>query len=144
MKPPQEYKNPAATSSMIAEKDCQIYLVLRKSEPYKGMWALPGGFLNCDQECLEEAAVRELEEETGLQASIEDLELLCVNSSPARDPRGHVIDHIYIVKKYEGTPKANDDAADLRLFYFDNLPALAFDHGEVIEKYKQWRIKNGF
>jgi len=137
-----DFKNPAATSSMIVEKDNQIYLVKRKHPPYVGMWALPGGFLECDKECLEVAAKRELKEETHLIARIEDLELLCVNSSPTRDPRGHVIDHLYIVKKYSGIPKAGDDAGELRLFPLDNLPQIAFDHGEVLEKYKIWRLKN--
>jgi 8-oxo-dGTP diphosphatase len=135
----EEYKNPAATASLIVEKDNSVYLVLRKHNPYAGMWALPGGFLNCDKETLEEAAVRELAEETSLDAKVEDLELLCINSSPKRDPRGHVIDHLYIVKKYSGKPNANDDAADLKLFPLNNLPKIAFDHGEVLEKYKTWR-----
>jgi 8-oxo-dGTP diphosphatase len=138
----QEYKNPAATSSMIVEKDNKVYLILRKHKPYEGMWALPGGFLNCDQENLEEAAVRELKEETSLDSKIEDLELFCVNSSPKRDPRGHVIDHVYIVKKYSGIPQAADDAAELKPFPLNNLPTLAFDHGQVLEKYQAWRIKN--
>ena len=137
-----EYKNPASTSSMIVEKDNSVYLVLRKHDPYKGMWALPGGFLNCDRENLEQTAVRELKEETALDTKLEDLELLCVNSSPNRDPRGHVIDHVYIVKEYSGIPNAGDDAAKLRLFSLNNLPQLAFDHGQVLEKYKIWRQKN--
>lgn len=141
---PKEYKNPSATSSLIVEKDNQIYLVLRKHEPYQGMWALPGGFLNCDKEDLETAAVRELEEETNLVTLVENLELFCVNSSPTRDPRGHVIDHVYVVKNYSGIAKAKDDAAELRLFSVDHLPELAFDHGEVLTKYlrsKQRRKK---
>jgi len=136
------YKNPASTASMIVEKDNQVYLVKRKHPPYVGMWALPGGFLDCDKESLEQTAVRELKEETHIIARVEDLELLCVNSSPTRDPRGHVIDHVYIVKKYLGTPGAGDDAAKLELFPLDNLPQIAFDHGEVLEKYNAWRLKN--
>lgn len=148
-----EYKNPAATASMIVESwfgrimdpRPEVYLVKRKHEPCEGMWALPGGFLECDKGNLEEAAVRELKEETPFVAKISDLELLCVNSSPTRDPRGHVIDHIYIVKDYTYCPHANgdyDDAAEGRFFPLDNLPQLAFDHGEVIKKYETWRLKN--
>jgi len=141
------FKNPAATASMIVEKDNQIYLVKRKHPPYAGMLALPGGFLNCDRESLEETAVRELKEETPFGARVEDIELLCVNSSPTRDPRGHVIDHVYIIKKYLECPHESGDYDDAdsdgsRLFPLDNLPALAFDHGEVLEKYKAWRMKN--
>ena len=141
-----DFKNPGATSSMIVEKQGNVYLVKRKHEPYVGMWALPGGFLECDRECLEETAVRELGEETPFVARIENLELLCVNSSPTRDPRGHVIDHVYIVKKYVESPHEDgdyDDAAEGRFFRLDNLPPLAFDHREALEKYKSWRQKNG-
>ncbi len=148
----QEYKNPAATATMVLVREntrffegmlrnysTEILLVQRKHEPYAGMWALPGGFLNCDKECLETAAVRELKEETSLDAKKEDLELICVNSDPKRDPRGHVIDHVYFVKKYTGIPTAADDAKELKYFPLDALPALAFDHKESIDKYKLWR-----
>lgn len=131
----QEYKNPAATASMIVQEEDKIYLVKRKHPPFEGMWALPGGFLNCDKENLEAAAVRELKEETNLDARVEDLQLLCVHSSPNRDPRGHVIDHVYVVRKYSGIPKANDDAAELKSFPLYNLPELAFDHLKAVEKY---------
>jgi 8-oxo-dGTP diphosphatase len=120
------------------EKGNEIYLVLRKHEPYQGMWALPGGFLNCDKEDLETAAVRELGEETPFATTVENLELFCVNSSPTRDPRGHVIDHVYIVKKYTLAPHEDgnyDDAAEVRPFPLNNLPPLAFDHGEVLKRY---------
>lgn len=141
----KEYKNPAATASMLVAKDDEILLVKRKHNPYAGMWALPGGFLDCDKESLEETAVRELKEETPFVAKVEDLELLCVNSSPTRDPRGHVIDHVYLVKKYLEQPHENgdyDDAVEIKLFYLNDLPPLAFDHAKAIERYKTWRRKN--
>lgn len=150
-----DFKNPSSTSSMIVIKentkfyegmlrnyDTQILLVKRKHQPYADMWALPGGFLDCDKESLEETAVRELKEETSLEAKKEDLELLCVNSDPKRDPRGHVIDHVYIVKKYSGIAKAADDAKELKYFPLDDLPTLAFDHAQSIDKYKLWRRIN--
>lgn len=148
------FKNPGSTSSMIVagyggrmtEPEPYVYLVERAHEPYKGMWALPGGFLNCDKEDLETAAVRELGEETPFVAKKEDLELLCVHSEPNRDPRGHVIDHVYIVKKYLNQPHEDgnyDDAAEGRFFPLASLPQLAFDHGKALDKYKLWREKNG-
>lgn len=140
------YKNAASTSSMIVENEGNVYLVLRKHNPYAGTWALPGGFLNCDKENLETTAVRELREETPFIAKVEDLELLCVHSEPDRDPRGHVIDHVYIIKRCSEQPHEDrnyDDAADGRFFPLDNLPQLAFDHGKALEKYKLWKIKNG-
>jgi 8-oxo-dGTP diphosphatase len=132
------FRNPAATASMIVEKNGSVYLVKRGHEPYLGMYALPGGFLECDWESLEETAVRELREETPFVAKTEDLELLCVNSDPNRDPRGHVIDHVYIVKKYLVQPHKDgnyDDAVDGKFFPLDNLPLLAFDHGKVLKQY---------
>lgn len=139
-----DFKNPASTASLIVEKDNGVYLVERAHEPYAGMWALPGGFLNCDKEDLETAAAREFGEETPFVAKKEDLELLCVHSEPNRDPRGHVIDHVYIVKKYQEQPHEDgnyDDAADGKFFQINNLPALAFDHAKALDKYKLWRIK---
>jgi 8-oxo-dGTP diphosphatase len=147
-----DFKNAASTASLIVpafygginDSELGIYLVQRKHEPYKGMWALPGGFLNCDKESLETAAVRELLEETSINAAVEDLELLCVNSDPKRDPRGHVIDHVYVVKKYSGVPKAGDDAAILKSFSLERpLPSLAFDHEKVIKMYLDWRRRYG-
>lgn len=135
------FKNPAATSSMIVERKGKICYVKRKYEPYKGMLALPGGFLDYMKESLEQTAVRELKEETNLDANPNKLELLMVNSSPDRDPRNHVIDHIYIVKEYRGIPKAGDDAEELYWISLEKTPKLAFDHNKVIEKYKIWRGK---
>lgn len=139
----KEYKNPAATATMIVEQDGKILLVRRKHEPYKGRLALPGGFLNCGQETLERASQRDLYEETHLRARQEDLHLLCVNSSPRRDPRGHVIDHVYVVAKYLGEARADDDALDFEWRELYGVPRLAFDHSRDVEKYKLWRKENG-
>lgn len=138
-----EYKNPAATADIIVENQEKILLVKRKNPPYQNMWALPGGFLNCDKETLEEAAKRELEEETGLEVELRDLELVGVYSSPDRDPRGHVITHVYVAKKYEGEAKAGDDAGEARFFSLNSLPQLAFDHRKAIADYLEYRRKNG-
>ncbi|MGV8151684.1 MAG: NUDIX domain-containing protein [Candidatus Nanoarchaeia archaeon] len=136
----ENFINPAATATMIIENEYgAICYVKRKHSPYKGMLALPGGFLNYSKESLEEAAVRELKEETNLNAKENDLELLMVNSSPKRDPRDHVIDHVYVVKKYTGTPKAGDDAQELYWIELNKIPSLAFDHNKVIQKYLIWR-----
>lgn len=117
-----------------------ILLVKRKYQPYQGMWAIPGGFLEYGQETLEQAAVRELKEETNLATNERYLKLLGVYSHPKRDPRGHVISHVFIAGKCEGIPKACDDAKELRFFSLYNLPELAFDHKQIIEDY----IKQGY
>lgn len=140
-----EYKNAASTVSMLVTRDDKgLYLIERKHKPFKGMWALPGGFLNCDQETLEEAAVRELLEETSLITTTDGLLLLGVYSDPNRDPRGHVIDHVYLVLDYEGVPEAKDDAANIKYFEYSDLPELAFDHKKSIDKYfNHYRLFSG-
>jgi 8-oxo-dGTP diphosphatase len=137
----EEFRNPGATATMIVERNNKICYVKRKHEPFAGMLALPGGFLEYMQESLEEAAVRELKEETNLDVRVNDLELLMVNSNPSRDPRDHVIDHVYIVKSYTGIAKAGDDAEELYWIPINKTPELAFDHNKIIEKYIQWRKK---
>ena len=136
-----KYKNPAATATVIVEKEGKILLVRRKHAPYRGMLALPGGFLNYGRETLERTAQRELEEETGLRVKQRNLYLLAVNSSPRRDPRGQVIDHVYIAQgDYEGEAIADDDAERLEWRALAEIPGrLAFDHSNDIERYKSWR-----
>jgi 8-oxo-dGTP diphosphatase len=97
------------------------------------MWALPGGKLNCGKESLEEAAIRELCEETSFIAEEKDMAILAVTSRPDRDPRGHYIDHIFVVLEYKGEPIAGDDAAEVKYFDFKDLPVLAFDHEKSIK-----------
>lgn len=130
-----DFKNAASTASLIYEADQKILLVQRKHEPFAGKWALPGGFLNCDQETLEQAAAREFWEETNLVVMHKDLELFCVNSDPGRDPRGHVVDHVFLVKSCIGKPEAKDDAARLKFFHLAELPELAFDHEKVLKNF---------
>ncbi|MDD5651056.1 MAG: NUDIX hydrolase [Candidatus Nanoarchaeia archaeon] len=132
-----DFKNAASTASVIvikqgSSKPYEILLIQRKHEPFMGMWALPGGFLNCDQETLEQAAIRELYEETNLVAKESDVVLICVQSDPTRDPRGHVIDHVFAVFKYSGEIEAKDDAANIKFFDINQLPEIAFDHKEAI------------
>lgn len=131
------YKNPGATIDLIIEKNEKILLIERKYEPFKGKWALPGGFIDYGKETLEKAAVREGGEETSLKIKLKDLEFFGVYSSPNRDPRGHIISHVYIVKKYSGELKANDDAKQVRWFPLYELPKLAFDHKKIINDYRK-------
>ena len=132
-----EFKNPAATADIIFEKDWKILLVKRKYDPFKGMWAIPGGFIEYGKETLEQTAIREAKEETGLDIS--ELELVGIYSSPNRDPRGHNISHVYLAKKYKGKVKAGDDSKEVAYFSFDDLPELAFDHEKILKDYFSWR-----
>ena len=119
-------------------KDFQgIVLIERGHEPYKGKWALPGGFQEMG-ESLEETAVREAKEETGLD--IELLGQLLVYSDPKRDPRGPV-NSVGYVARATGIPQGGDDATNARLFNPDRLPPLAFDHRKRIHEYLSWRRK---
>lgn len=108
----------------------KILLIRRKKEPFKNQWALPGGFLE-KNETLEEAAIRELEEETGLK--VEKLQQVKAFGDPGRDPRGRTISIVFLGKiDKEIQVHGNDDAKDAKWFDMNDLPDLAFDHLEII------------
>ncbi len=110
----------------------RLLLIKRKNEPFKGKWALPGGFVGIDEE-LDDAVARELAEETGLSGV--PLEQMHTFGSVGRDPRGRQITIVYmgIATKGQDKIKAGDDAAKARWFEVEKLPKdLAFDHDKVI------------
>lgn len=123
------YKIPSITIDGIILKDKQILLIKRKNEPFKGKWALPGGFVEYGEK-TEDAVIREASEETGLKTKIRTL--AGVYSDPNRDPRGHIITIIYVLDIVEGNVKAGDDASDVKFFDVHQLPALAADHNKII------------
>jgi 8-oxo-dGTP diphosphatase len=110
----------------------QILLINRANEPFKGRWAVPGGFVDIDEE-LEDAAARELFEETGVAGV--PLEQMHTFGGIGRDPRGRQITVVYlgVVTDSETKVRAGDDAARVKWFDIEELPKeLAFDHAEVI------------
>ncbi|MGC1122668.1 MAG: NUDIX hydrolase [Candidatus Methanofastidiosia archaeon] len=108
----------------------RILLIKRGYDPFKGFWALPGGFVEYG-ETTEHAAVRETEEETGLRCEIN--RLVGVYSAPDRDPRGHTISIAYVMSVREGEMKAGDDAAAAAWHNVSELPEkIAFDHFNII------------
>ncbi|NNF99582.1 MAG: NUDIX domain-containing protein [Desulfobacteraceae bacterium] len=127
------YENPIpATCLVVVDSDDRVLLVKRGVEPKIGMWCLPGGFMELD-ETPENAAFRELSEETGLSAA--NAKLLGVTSMP-NDQYHTVLMIGYLVTKYRGLPAAGDDATDLAFFDSDDLPEVAFQsHKEFIEAY---------
>jgi len=124
-----KYKIPNITADGIVIKEQQILLIQRKNEPFKGIWALPGGFVDYGEK-TEEAAIREVFEETGLKTKKNDL--LGVYSDPNRDPRGHTITIAYFLEITGGNLKAGDDASNAKFFNVNKLPDLAFDHKIII------------
>jgi 8-oxo-dGTP diphosphatase len=118
-------------TDIIAVKAGKIALIKRKADPFKGYYALPGGGVD-PHETVEEAALRELKEETNLDGKIDCL--VGFYDSPDRDPR-HAITFAYVVSA-EGELKAADDATEAEWFDLENLPPLAFDHAKIIEDYK--------
>jgi len=110
-----------------------IVLIQRKNPPFKGRYALPGGFVEYG-ETTESALKREVKEETGLNAEI--IGLVGVYSDPNRDPRGHVISICYLALG-DGDFKADTDAESVSLFSIDNIPELAFDHNQMINDAKE-------
>lgn len=130
-----KYPHPAVTADAVVfgfdGKRLHVLLIERKIEPFKGSWALPGGFMHMD-ETIEQCAKRELEEETGVRNVY--LEQFHVFSDPGRDPRERVVTVAFfaLVRKADFQLIAGDDAARASWFDWDELPPLAFDHTEII------------
>jgi 8-oxo-dGTP diphosphatase len=132
-----EYARPSVTVDCVVfgldldAEDLKILLIQRGGKPFAGMWALPGGFVDMD-ETLEQAAKRELQEETGISRLY--LEQLFTFGDPGRDPRDRVITVAYyaLVKLTDHTIKADTDASDVAWFAVSDLPRLAFDHAKIV------------
>ncbi len=107
----------------------KIVLIKRRNEPFKGYYALPGGIVEYGER-VEDAVLREVEEETGLKGKIH--KLVGVYSDPNRDPRGHYVSICFIVLPVGGELKAGSDAKEIGLFSINSLPKLAFDHEKMI------------
>ena len=115
---------------VINKKADEILLIKRLNEPFKDCWALPGGFVD-ENEDLEQAARRELFEETNIET--DEMTQIGTFGKPYRDPRGHMISVAYQTNLIENQKvKAKDDAKEVKWFSIKDLPELAFDHLEII------------
>ena len=137
------YEKPSLTVDIIVvalfDGRHQVLLIRRKHPPFKGRWALPGGFVE-SHEPLEDAARRELWEETNVEPA--RLEQLHTFGAPGRDPRGWTVSVAYLAILDEGAapalrPRAGDDAAEVGWFDLCDPPPLAFDHADILAHARQ-------
>ena len=129
-----DYPMPSVTVDSVIFCCGQVLLIQRRDDPFKGCWALPGGFMNMD-ETLRQAVVRETLEETNLDISKYTIKEVGPFDSPGRDTRGRVISFAFstiIPLLAAGDVKAGDDAATFDWWDIQELPALAFDHLKII------------
>lgn len=130
-----KYPRPMLTVDAVilckVESSLEVLLIKRKNPPYKDMWALPGGFVDMDEDLID-AVERETFEETGLR--LNGFKQLASYGKPDRDPRGRNVAVVhYIILNEKLDPKAGDDAKDAKWFDIDYLPELAFDHAKIID-----------
>jgi 8-oxo-dGTP diphosphatase len=121
-------ETPKLTVDIVAPMSDGVVLIKRKNEPFEGRWALPGGFVDIG-ETVEEAAIREMKEETGLEVEI--VRLVGVYSEPDRDPRGHTVSVAFLANPLGGEFAADTDADEVEVLDPFSVE-LAFDHRKVV------------
>jgi len=130
-----KYPRPAVTADSVVicsrEGILFILLVRRSNETFKGYWALPGGFMDMDEQ-LEETARRELQEETGIKPG--RMTFAGIFDKPDRDPRGRTVTAVYLMRlsSCDQNIRAGSDAGKVQWFPLDSLPELAFDHRKIL------------
>jgi ADP-ribose pyrophosphatase YjhB (NUDIX family) len=143
----KQSNNPIPVVDVIIQQDFEVLFAKRKKEPFKGYLGLPGGFVNIG-ETIEEAARREVKEETSLDIELTDI--LGVYSDPQRDPRGHIMSTVFIgwIPSNENVKNkaiAQDDASQLEWIDLQTVgdKSLAFDHKIILSNYKKWKEYGG-
>lgn len=125
-----QHKQPAlAADAVVFDAHNRLLLVRRKFPPFKGRYALPGGFVEYG-ETVDAAAARELREETGLKGK--SLRLVGIYSDPKRDPRRHTVSVAFLIKVANAAPKAGDDAKTAEFVADWRAKKLAFDHSKIV------------
>ena len=122
-------ETPKLTVDVVIPSERGVVLIRRGSDPFEGEWALPGGFVEVG-ESVEEAAVREVAEETGL--AVELARLVGVYSDPDRDPRGHNVSVAFLARVLSGELAAATDAAEVSVLDPGSVD-LAFDHRRIVD-----------
>lgn len=131
---PEAQRHPWVTADGLVVQDGKLVVVIRRNPPFKGMPALPGGFVELG-ETTEAAVVREVREETGLETRV--LRTVGVYSDPTRDPRGHTVTVAYALEAAGGALRAGSDAKAIRLVDPDHLPSMAFDHAKIVADWRK-------
>lgn len=135
----KEYRNPLLTVDIIIELPGERVVLIERRNPPFG-WALPGGFVDYG-ETLENAAMREAEEETSLRP--DSIVQFRAYSDPNRDPRHHTVTVVFAARAV-GEPAAGDDARNVGIFGLGDLPQdMAFDHGKILADYIEWKKRSG-
>lgn len=125
------YRKPSLTADGILAIGGKMLLVKRKNDPFRGRYALPGGFVEYG-ETVEDCVIREIREETGLIVSID--RLLGVYSAPGRDPRGHTVSAVFVLTS-RGGPLTDSDETHPEWVSLEKMPPLAFDHDSIVSDY---------
>jgi 8-oxo-dGTP diphosphatase len=133
------YKNPKLVVDIIILRRGRIVLIKRKFAPFRGKWALPGGFVDYGEE-PQKAAVREAKEETGLDVRLADERIAYVFGDPKRDPRGHLISLVFVAKPGTSRLKTlTGETTDAKFFSRKDLPkGLAADHRQILKDVLGW------
>lgn len=130
---------PVLTVDCIVFNNDSVVLIRRRCEPFKGMYALPGGFVDIG-ESVEQACAREMKEETGLEIDSNILQLVGVYSEPDRDPRSHTVSVAFLGQSNLDNLQAGDDAASVEVVNNWREQDIAFDHKKIIED--AWSLHN--
>ncbi len=132
------YKKPSLTTDVVIfdetiSKTSQFILIKRKNNPFKGEWAIPGGFVEYGER-VENAAIREIKEETGIDLKLTDLELFDIYSKKNRDPRGHTVTIVYLALGNIKNMRADSDAEEIKSYFHGDISSLkiAFDHRKIL------------
>ena len=129
-----QWPQPSLAVDAVTIRGDEVLLIRRGREPWKGMLAFPGGFVDKGED-PQHAVLRELEEECGIEGEV--IRLLCVRGSPHRDPRGHVVSIAYVVSA-DGEPVAGDDATSAAWHKISEVKEMAGDHLSILNEIDQF------